>query len=778
MPSMPEVAEVVEDTAPIEVVERTEVVEPTEAGNVTAVGDFIDGYRIIRTVSETPTSVIYKAEQNGTKRRVAIKVIFNRPGSMADSLKRPEEEVQRLKHLNHPGIVAFLDMGTTPEGHCYFANEFVRGVPLDEYVKIHKLSLQNRLTLFKKICDAVAYAHQQLLLHRDLRPSKIVIDGKCNPKIVGLGVAAVTNVDLKNTDASSDDPELRRFLAYKSPEQMTGRAVDIDVRSDLYALGVLLYELLTEQLPFGLGSCKADDIVKNICKNRPRIPASARRAMGDDLTAIVQKSLEKDPNARYKTVAALSQDLQNYFDQKPVQARPAGALYEFRKLMARHKSRTISVLLMTAAVIGFGAHVHLTTRQAGQQLIQQEHERSSAELTTLTVAKELAEQKLADAKKAFEARLAEYKDFDARVSHFESQLASAKKTNDSLRTEVAGAKLKAEASEEVSQFLMRLLQVPGDVKSNRGQTTVADMLDHGAGQVARQFGGRPIIQAALFDALGLAYQRLGFHGKAAGQIRAALDARRQALGETHEDTIDSMNNLATALFSEGNHEEAEPLCRQIVASTRHTFGDEDPKTLTAMNNLGMTLYSLGNLAEAERNLRQTLAGRRRVFGGDHRKTVTTAHNLGKVLFDQGKPEEAATLFRETLDVKRRELGDDHLDVTGVMLELAESLMAQGDSVGAHSLLQKCFDIRKKALPQRHWLMSYTKGAMGQCLAVQGRYELAEPLVLSSYSRIKTVRGNNDEFTQRSLRRVVDLYEAWGKPEKAAKYRAVLKPTTP
>lgn len=742
------------------------------AQDVAEVGDFIDDYRIIRTVSETPTSVIYKAEQKSSKRKVAIKVIFNRPGTAMERLERPEEEVERLKHLNHPGIAAFLDIGTTSEGHCYFVNEFIRGVSLDEYVKIHKVSLKNRLSLFMKICDAVASAHQQLLLHRDLRPSKIVIDGKCNPKIAGLGVAAVTDVDVESSKEITNDPGLKQFLAYKSPEQITGKQVDIDVRSDLYSLGVILYELLTDQLPCGLDSCKNDDIVKNICKNRAKIPAAARRSIGDDLTAIVMKSLEKEPDARYKTVADLSQDLQNYFDQRPVRARPAGAFYEFRKLAARHKSRTISAVLMSAAVIGFGAHVFLTTRDAGQQRLQQERDQSAADIANLVTARDLAEQKLKDARESFKAKMAQYQDFDNTLAQLRSELARAEKAEQTLQTEMARDESKTRSAQEVSQFFISLFR--NSMKSGGGIITAADMLDVGVERAARQFNDRPILQATLFDALGVAYQYLGQYEKAVDQIKTAVESRRRSLGESHVDTIDSMNNLASALFSQGMREEAEPLCRRIVDASSRAFGHESPKTLTAMNNLGMTLFALDKLSEAEDILRRTLEGRRRVLGGDHRKTVTTAHNLGRVLFDQGKAEEAADLFRESLQAKRHQLGSDHPEVAVIMLQLAEAMMEQGNSATAEPMVKECLDIRRRILSKGHWLIAYTKSTLGKCLADQRQFEKAEPLMISNHARIAASRGKNDAFTQRSLQRIVDLYEAWGQPEKAASYRADLR----
>lgn len=735
--------------------------------------EFIGPYSIVRPVSETPTSAIYKAEHRDSKRRVAIRVIFGGSSSRSNRRIRPEEEIQRLRHMSHPGIASFVEMGRTPEGHIYFVNEFVRGVPLNEYVAIHKLGLKHRLLLFLKFCEAVHYAHQNLLLHRDLRPSKIVIDGKGMPKIVGLGVAAVTNVDLDSALNLGSREELRPFLVYKSPEQVTGKLVNVDVRSDLYSLGVILYELLTDQLPCGLDACAEEEITRAICSNRAKISNDVRRRIGDDLAAIALKTLEKDPEARYQTVAALSQDLQAYFDNRPVSARTPGAAYELSKLVSRYKVRLIPVAIGTLAVLAFGGHVHLMTRQADRELIQGMEAQAAREMAAMVTAREILEEKLKIKQAEGEMEGARREADLERLAQLESQVQEAADNAAAVAARATAAEARVHEAETVSEFLLRLFQTPPKAGVKAGQTTVEEILENGVREAESRYANAPERLATMLDVLGIAYQNLGSFKRAGELIRSAVETRRAHFGAEHEATLDAMNNLAASLFSAGEFGEAEAVCLSVVEAAERQFGSEDPKTLTAMHNLAMTYHAQKKYDKAEKILRATLDGRRRVLGELDPKTARSMQHLAMVLLDQEKILDSLEVV-ETLRQTTEGLSDSELaDAAELLVGLAEALMEAGHLADAEPLLHEAVQMRRKVLAESDWRIAQAEGALGHCLLAQQRFEEAEPLLVAGFNRLKGELGGRHEATVDGLLHLIELYEATGNRKEAARYRAML-----
>lgn len=692
----------------------------------TEIEDLVRDYRIIRTINETPVSVVYKAEEIKTRRRVAVKVVYNRSAPDPIRINRARADIVQLRRLMHPGIAPILDAGTTERGHCYFISEFVKGVSLDEYMNIHKLSMDDRLSIFSKVCEAMNHAHQHCVLHRDLRPSNIVIDGKCNPRIVGFGIATVTDVDVGLHKSGIGVKEMREFLLFKSPEQVSGRIEEIDVRSDVYSLGVIFYSLMTERLPYAGPLDKSREIIHAICTEMPSKPGSVKSGLKGDLEAIILRAIEKEQHARYPNVYALAQDLENFFDQRPVKARRAGAAYEFRKFASRYRSRTLSVLIMSMAMLAFGLHVHHTTRKTNKQLLDQVQKLAAAEATQLRNSREAAVAAQLQAQKELEQVRERTHDVEVHASDLQKQLSQATTRAAELERRVRTAEDDARTREAARQFLAEILRSP---VSATQAGALESMLNQAVDKAAALAGGSAVKGTVLGD-LGAAFQGLGRHDKAADLSREALVCREAALGSSHVDTIAAKNQLASSLFALGRIDEAEPLCRDLADAARRSFGDDDPRTLTALNNLGMTVYALGKLEEAEEALRACVVGRRRVLGANNPKTSAAMHSLGMVLFDRGSYREAEQLFAEALHGLSPDVpGDDRL---------------------IHELVSR----------------------RGACLTELRQYAEAEPPLQSSYDALAATYGRESKPAQDALRRLIRLYEMWNKPDKLAQYRAL------
>lgn len=707
---------------------QTPATGPQKAGDGESIGDF----RIVRTISESASSIIYKAEQKHSKRSVAIKIMRDGPRLDTGQIERHKDQLERLQHLRHPGLATFIETGTTSDGRSYFVYDFVKGLPILEYVRMHKVSLQDRLGIFLRVGDALNHAHLHCLLHRDLSPSRILVDGKGNPKIVGLGVASLTNFDLNFPLESWDQNDLCQHLTYKSPEQVSRKLFTIDVRSDVYSLGVILYELLTDKLPYEVNGATEKDIVRVICNEWPNKPGGGKHAIGTDLEAILLKALHKELPSRYQNVLALATDLRNYSEKRPVSARQPGALYEFGKLTSRYKSRFLSVAVMSAALVLFAAHIHVTTRRADKRLLQEQEARASARISQLESMQQIASQRrdviAQDAVKGSEEK---QKQAQTRIEELQSQLADARSEASRLEDQVDVAGRETHKAQEIEQFVVGLLQEADGSASGDAGPSVEQILDRGSKQISSKFDGQPDAKAILLSGFGVAYKNLGNREKAAELLQDAVHAQGQTGEPANESTLSVMNNLASVLFSDRKFEQAEPVCRKIVANARKVYGKDHAKTLTAMNNLAMTLYALKKLPEAESILRQTVEGRRSVLGNSDRRTAMSIYNLGLILAAEGKDEDAEAPLREALTI----LPDK--------------------------------------LPKNHWIPANIRSCLGGCLAGLERFKEAEPLLIQSYGQLKARLGNRHPRTQEALDRIVSAYNAWGKPKQAEKWLAKL-----
>jgi serine/threonine protein kinase len=699
------------------------------------VGSRIGPYKLLQKLGEGGMGTVWVAEQTEpVKRRVALKLIKAGMDS-AHVLRRFEAERQALALMDHTHIARVFDGGTTPSGRPYFVMELVKGVPITKYCDELHLPLRERLALFIPVCQAIQHAHQKGIIHRDLKPSNILVaiqDGQPVPKVIDFGVAKALHQRLADESMYTEIGQVVGTLEYMSPEQAELSTLDIDTRADVYALGVLLYELLTGSTPFDRKRLRcaafaemlrilkeeepprpstrlteSKESLANLAAQRRTEPAKLAKAVRGDLDWIVMKCLEKDRTRRYETANSLARDVERYLTDEVVEARPASTGYRLRKFLRRHQGRVLAAgLLLLALVAGM-----VGTTMA---LIEARAQRDHAEQARQEEALQRAQAEQARAKAAAERDAKE----KARAAEAEQRhLAQANEQKANLARDQAEQEKKI--AEAVKSFLQQDLLRQADAKTQADSLrlagagaeavdnpTIRELLDRAAQQltadkIEAKFPGQPLVQAQILQTVGDSYNGVGAYAKAIAHLERAAALRQTHLGPDHLDTLATLNNLAAAYVYAGKTTTAIALFEKVRDARSATLGPHHPYTLAALNNLALAYLDVGRTAEAIAMLEKVHDAQLARVGPNHQDTLATLDNLAGAYLDAGKTATAIALFEKVTGASIATLGPNHPDTLMALDNLAVAYRRAGKTATAIALFEKVKAARIAALGPDH-----------------------------------------------------------------------------
>ena len=686
---------------------------------------FAQRYKLIRMLGEGGMGQVWLAEQNApVRRQVALKLI---KAGMYDAtvVQRFRSERQSLAIMDHPAIAKVFDAGATPLGQPYFVMEYVPGLPITEYCDQHKLTIAQRLQLFIQACEGVQHAHQKAIIHRDLKPANILVievDGRPTPRIIDFGLAKGIGHESSEQNAFTRFGLFLGTPGYMSPEHVDPTVNDVDTRSDVYSLGVVLYVLLTGLQPFGTN--RADqpvhELLRKLREEDPPSPstkvstdretlATTAQARGTeppqlvsllrgDLDWIAMKALERDRARRYGTPLELAADLQRYLDHEPILARPASAGYRIRKYVRRHR---------VAVGVSAGLLLLLTAFSLLQAL----------ELRRTTQERDRANQE---------------RDRAARVT----------------------------------DFMTGMFKVADPSEARGNSVTAREILDKASKEMANSLSRDPEVQSQMMYVMASTYLNLGLYARAEELAKSALDARLRLFGPNDRKTLQSRTQLGSILYREGHYPESEKQTREAMLTERRELGPEDPLTLETMAHDAINQLEQGHYEDGEKQLSQVLDADTRVLGRENSQTLNAMFDLATALWLQSRNAEAEVQYRELLNIERRVLGPDHPEALRALANLAMVLHAQGRWAEAEPLYREVVSTEQRIVGADNPQVTFAMANLAALLAIQGRLAEGEKIYREVLAiRLKSV-GPENPGTLLAQEDVADLLLKQGRNQEA------------
>jgi serine/threonine protein kinase/tetratricopeptide (TPR) repeat protein len=632
--------------------------------------DRIGSFRILRPLGHGGMGSVYLAEREGAgfTQRVALKLL--RAGMLLSARVAPqlEERFNRERHilarLEHSGIARLIDGGYTPAGQPYLAMEFVEGIPLTEYAHEHGLGIRARVELFIAVCEAVQYAHQRLVIHRDLKPSNILVDETGRPKLLDFGIATFAETEDAVAAQTGSRTGLWFTPNYASPEQV--RRERVTTLSDLYSLGVVLYELLADVRPYEAGSLSPGGLEEIVCRRIPERPSAQAatprlaRLLRGDLDTIVLKALAKEPERRYGSVRELADDLHRHLRREPVQARPDSFSYRLSTFLRRNRTAVAAAVFVLVAL--------------------------SAGLVTTT----------------WQARNAE-------------------------RARAVAEDARGQA-EEVADFLIGIFEENDPQQAPVDPALATAILERGVAR-ADELAEQPAVRARLLDALGMVFLNLGRYDEAHQLVSQGLAIRMGTLGNAHPDVAESLRHLGRVMRARGQYAAAETVYRQALDIQRRVLDPDAAATAQTLSDIAFLLPYLGRAAEAESAYREVLAMRRRSLDPDDPAIGDAVLRVAAILRRQGRNAQAESVGREGIAFRERVLGPDHPDVGAALIAVADYVAEDSTRRDeAERMYRQGLDIQHRALGNRHLDLQHGMGSLADLLAAAGRYDEADSLL--------------------------------------------------
>lgn len=775
------------------------------------------GYEVSRRLHRGGQGIVYLAMQTATRREVAIKVMREGLFASPHDRMRFEREVHVLGSLSHPHIVTIHDSGSVG-GQFYYVMDYIPGDPLDVSLSREKRSVKEKLRVLAKVCHAVNAAHLKGIIHRDLKPSNILVDQASEPCVLDFGLAKI-ETDEKGSQHITATGQFVGSLPWAAPEQVDSTPGQIDIRTDVYSLGVILYQVLTSRFPYSVVG-HVREVMDNISTTQPLRPSAITTEIDDEVETIVLKCLHKEPERRYQSAGDLARDIDRYLSGEPIEAKRDSTWYVLKKNVQRFKIPLIGGVAFLALLTGFSIAISIMYGRASREArtanrVQACLESLFSQLGTVEGAYKLTVREILDqGAERVTKELADVPDAQARLMEtLARRYSSLGLYRDAVHWLGRSITIRQQVLKSPAYIVADKLHDLGEHYCQAGQVEKArDVFDESL--VLRQSvsDARSAKAAATLCALARVYHLQGSYAEAKQRYQESLKILRSLHEGAHPDTLATLLAYSAFLDNEGKYDDAEKMAETAVTMARYLYKKDHENLRDALRTHAVVLHSKGryesalllahDALEMSRRLNATHIGRaadlelvglllkdkgafaeaepylldslnrvtRRSGGEDIRAIAYAQHSLAKLYVDAREWEKAKHACRKSLDGYSLVLPADHFILPTPLTLLGQILVQQRRYVEAETLLSEAFEIRKKRKPQGHWETAKTESILGSALTGQGRFEEAESLLLHSYPLIVADRGAEHRRTNEAIQRIVTLYEVWGKSEEANKWR--------